>query len=133
MLQLKNSFSVLFTVLAIATSLLVLSGEGHPSEKSSSVGDIVERAARSECANGESVAHINANLPVHPDGSLIKEPGLDAIYLIASGKKSLVPSIGRVHALYGNGGFEFSDVVTVSSMNCATIPTARKSLMYCLR
>lgn len=57
----------------------------------------------------------NNHPPLHPNGTLIKTANDGKVYLLQNGQKRLVASENVLNDLYANGGFDFSDIVTVSA------------------
>src|SRR5262249_49413864 len=68
------------------------------------------------CEGGSSeVFRVNGGPPIHADGTLVKEPGIPAVYLIQNGQRRLITDENRLSNLYSNGRFCFGDCITVSS------------------
>lgn len=74
--------------------------------------------ASASCSNGSSANYRNilGGPPIHPNGTLIKEAGNPLVYLLEGGRKRPVyVSRDQLQHLYPNGGFDYDDIVTVSS------------------
>jgi hypothetical protein len=68
------------------------------------------------CQNGSSQRYMpGGQIPIHPDGSIVKVKTNDAAYVLRGGQRLLIPDRQTLNTLYGFGrGFDFQDIVTVS-------------------
>jgi murein DD-endopeptidase MepM/ murein hydrolase activator NlpD len=75
--------------------------------------------------NGTSEGfQVNGGPPLHPNGTLIKERTDGTIYVLESGQKRPIPSLGVLQSLYANGGFTIKDVILISANEMTTYSTA---------
>jgi GH25 family lysozyme M1 (1,4-beta-N-acetylmuramidase) len=75
------------------------------------------------CSNNpSSYLNILNGPPLHPNGTLVKEASPQAAWLLQDGQKRAIASEYVLRNLYPNGGFDFSDVITVSSEELALYP-----------
>jgi hypothetical protein len=72
---------------------------------------------RSKCENGTAERYRPRGwLPLHPNGSLLQVWGDPTVYVLVGGYRRAIPSVERLHELYGPGrGFDFRDVITISA------------------
>jgi hypothetical protein len=68
------------------------------------------------CQNGSSEQYLpGGQIPLHPDGSIVKVKTSDAAYVLRDGQRLLIPDRQTLNTLYGFGrGFDFQDIITVS-------------------
>lgn len=68
------------------------------------------------CQNGSSEQYLpGGQIPIHPDGSIVKIKGNDIAYVLRSGQRLAIPDRQTLNTLYGFGrGFDFQDIITIS-------------------
>jgi hypothetical protein len=68
------------------------------------------------CQNGSSERYLpGGQIPIHPDGTIVKIKGNDTAYVLRSGQRLAIPDRQTLNTLYGFGrGFDFRDLITIS-------------------
>jgi hypothetical protein len=86
---------------------------------------ITERTSAISCNNGSSTNYrnINGGPPLHPNGTLVWSDG-STVWLLQGGQRRWIVSETVLRNLYSqqNGGFDFSDVITISSDELVLYP-----------
>ncbi len=78
----------------------------------------------SSCPDGSSVNfRPNGGSPIHPNGTLIKEPNVSTVYVLQNGLKRAIASPDVLYSMYENGEFDFGDVITVASDELSIYPS----------